>query len=144
MFSIEKEEVIKDTYLQKLPFDIIEYIISINKQWAIKILKNPMLNYNNNLLKKDVKAMYDLVGFAMQSNLGCTLDNYCIHLKDKIYNRERVFDKLIKCKCCDRHQRLRPKEFKPWIETEFNWNDAHRTCQCSCRHMARMICRSIS
>ena len=144
MLSIQNKYLIINTYFQKLPIDIIDYIISINKDWAFKIIKNPILNYKSNLLKNDIKIIYNLIIFANQSGLGCSLDNYCIHLKDKIYNKEKLFNKLIKCKCCERHQTSRPTELKLWIDTEFDFSNNIHKCMCSCRHISRWICRGIN
>ena len=132
-----------NSYFKHLPIDIIEYIISINIKWAINILKYSILNYKNKLLKNNINEIYNLITFAMVSGIGCTLDNYYIHFKDKIYNKEKLFNKLIKCNCCKRHQTLRPNTFKKWINTEFHFSNNKNKCKCSCRHMARMICRSI-
>ena len=56
-------------------------------------------------------------------------------------------DRLAACNCCARHQNNKPKELHVYHETETNstatgqqWIDLQE-CECSCRHMARWICR---
>ena len=51
------------------------------------------------------------------------------------------------CKCCPRHQTLKPNRLVPWTETETEniippW--VHTNCECDCRHMARHICRQVT
>lgn len=50
---------------------------------------------------------------------------------------------LSKCKCCDRHETNKPKNYVPWIECENNGmsDKTYVQCECDCRHLARIICR---
>ena len=52
-------------------------------------------------------------------------------------------DTLNKCNCCLRHKTNRPSHLAPWVETQFH-GCQDTPCACSCRHMARFICRQIS
>ena len=60
-------------------------------------------------------------------------------------NWQEKLDHCLKCKCCMRHQTLRPKRLEPWtedmaeVDIKIKW--VHTTCKCDCRHMARFICR---
>ena len=47
---------------------------------------------------------------------------------------------LASCNCCAKHQINRPTVFAPWVETPFTGTQ-DTDCKCSCRHMARLICR---
>lgn len=71
-------------------------------------------------------------------------DEFLAQLGDHV----QVVSRLIKCKCCSRHQRN-----KPFTEGEFNINmpgafsmrDFHkRPCLCTCRHHLRFIDRMLN
>lgn len=52
------------------------------------------------------------------------------------------------CKCCVRHQTLRPRDLVHWRELEEVGEDLiklfyTKRCNCNCRHMARFICRQV-
>ena len=47
------------------------------------------------------------------------------------------------CKCCERHQRCRPKELKKYFEEPSRPKTAEIIfCDCPCRHLSRFICRT--
>ena len=54
------------------------------------------------------------------------------------------FDFVANCTCCARHQTDRPRLLAPWVETEGTPFQTFSPCSCTCRHMARIICRQIS
>ena len=58
-------------------------------------------------------------------------------------NWQEKLDHCLRCKCCMRHQTLKPERLVPWTETETEniipW--VHTNCECNCRHLARFICR---
>lgn len=60
-------------------------------------------------------------------------------------NWQEKLDHCLKCKCCMRHQTLKPKRLEPWtedmaeVDIKIKW--VHTNCECNCRHMARFICR---
>ena len=69
---------------------------------------------------------------------------------DHIFNREER-ESMVKqcsiCKCCDRHQRNRPKSVENWLELRgkkgsYGANN-NSGCVCSCRQFSRQICRSL-
>lgn len=51
-------------------------------------------------------------------------------------------DTLNKCNCCEKHKINKPSKFGVWYELPFH-NTQDRNCVCNCRHMSRMICRTI-
>ena len=55
--------------------------------------------------------------------------------------REKFVVVLSTCDCCERHQKDRPKEYKPWTDTPFS-NTQHTDCECRCRHLSRWVCRT--
>lgn len=54
---------------------------------------------------------------------------------------QKVIDTKVNCKCCPRHQINKPTQYAPWIELPFRGTQDN-LCSCTCRHEARMICRS--
>ena len=143
MYAILNSKIIDSTRFMYVPIDIISHIILINEQWALKILKKPLMRYRYKLIKRDINNINEMLEFAYKSGLGMRLDNYRIHYKGKLYDKEKLFNKLITCKCCKRHQKLRPIKFEKWYDTEFhntqNWHD----CMCPCRNISRHICKTI-
>jgi hypothetical protein len=60
----------------------------------------------------------------------------------EIATRARVLTILNTCQCCKRHQTNKPKVYQQWVETTFHVTpNTHLECSCSCRHLARRICR---
>ena len=56
---------------------------------------------------------------------------------------QEKLDTLSKCKCCDRHETNKPQNYVPWVERESNDSDkTYVLCECDCRHLARIICRT--
>ena len=55
---------------------------------------------------------------------------------------QNKIDTLNKCDCCDKHKINKPSKLALWYELPFH-NTQHRDCNCDCRHMSRMICRTI-
>ena len=45
------------------------------------------------------------------------------------------------CACCADHNKLKPDEYIPWVETPEMSGDVAKPCECSCRHEARELCR---
>jgi hypothetical protein len=47
------------------------------------------------------------------------------------------------CDCCARHQLNRPAIYEPWVELDIHLQDEpyDPPCGCSCRHVARWVCR---
>lgn len=135
--------IYENTYFILLSIDLIEYIQNFLIEWANKILFKNIIRFKIKIIKNDVKNIKDLIYFADHSQLGLSMRNYKIHYKDKILEKEDVFNKLISCKCCKRHQINRPTEFKPWYETEFHNTQHVYPCMCPCRNLSRWLCREI-
>jgi len=49
------------------------------------------------------------------------------------------------CKCCPRHQILKPTQLAPWVEVQPYEKTLYFVprCDCDCRHVARFICRQV-
>tara|TARA_B100001758_G_C17752566_1_gene276016 strand:+ start:61 stop:324 length:264 start_codon:yes stop_codon:yes gene_type:complete len=83
------------------------------------------------------------------------LDNFSTNIFPLInpnLTPEENLNFLANCNCCEKHQILKPKLFKKWIETPNNKGSNPYTsntdpvtnnvyCKCECRHTARFICR---
>lgn len=66
--------------------------------------------------------------------------DFSTYLQEMINNPQETLSTLNECKCCSRHAICRPKMLGPWTNTIFH-NNQDTSCQCSCRHTARWICR---
>ena len=129
-----------NTFLNKLPFDLIEYIWCFNYENACRIIQY----YTKMFIKNKVQQISIMMRFAhFNCKLSCTMsENYCLFYRKNLLNREDIFKTLTLRKCCSRHNTDKPKKLEPWIETRFNDNQ-YTPCNCSCRHLARFICRGI-
>lgn len=130
-----------DTFLNKLPRDLIEYIWSFNYENGAIVIQY----YTKMYIKNKVKQIGYMLRFAhFKCNLSCSMrENYCLFYKKKVLTRDDIFKTLNACKCCSRHNTNKPKKLEPWIETTFN-NIQITPCNCNCRHLARFICRGIT
>jgi len=132
------DELYAMTYFYKLPYEIIDYIRSINYIWAIEYISK--MRY-----KRLVKAMrrafnVGILRYEFQTNMG----DWYISYKKKIFKTQDVFNVLTECKCCERHQVGKPKKFVELVEPEPKHCDKKfNTCVCSCRHICRHLCRKI-
>jgi len=143
--NILSNSIIYDnTYFTILSIDLLEYIKNFLIEWANKILLKNIIRFKIKIIKNDVNNLKDMLHFVHRyTDLGITMRNYKIHYKDKILGKEDVFNKLIICKCCERHQINRPTELKPWYETEFHNTQDIYPCMCPCRNLSRWLCREI-
>jgi hypothetical protein len=60
------------------------------------------------------------------------------------HSYQEKLDELANCNCCDRHKINKPIIYAPWeeiITPPFNQESDINTCNCTCRHTARFICR---
>ena len=57
---------------------------------------------------------------------------------------EEFFKMCVNCKCCERHQKLKPRELKKFEEAKVNTQKVDRNCICPCRHNARFFCRNVT
>ena len=120
--------------------DLIEYIWSFNYNWAANIIQK----YTKKYITHKVKNIYNMVRFAhFNCGLGLGINNYKLFYNNKIIKNNDVLKTLNACKCCVRHQKNKPNNMQEWVETEFH-NTQYTSCNCSCRHLARFICREIS
>ena len=56
-------------------------------------------------------------------------------------DKQQLLDEKVNCVCCPRHQINKPTLYAPWIELPFHGTQ-YTPCVCTCRHDARMICRT--
>jgi hypothetical protein len=123
-----------------LPQEIKEYIWSFNYKWASNIIQKSSQRFIQNKVNDIEKIIAD------EYKKG----NYVLHTKNTfcykgfILTKKQVFDTMISCKCCPKHQVNKPTHFDKYkyVETEFHGTQK-TNCFCSCRHNARMICRYI-
>lgn len=126
----------------KLPYDLIEYIWSLNHLWASNIIQKNTKKYISN----KIKNIYEMVGFAhFNCNLGIGIKKYSLFYQNKVLKNTNILTTLNSCKCCKRHQINKPYELVHWIENQTNLNTTqNKNCNCPCRHLARFICREIN
>ena len=121
-----------------LPQEIKEYIWSFNYKWASHVIQMKSRRFICNKVKGIDKLIID------EYKKG----NYVLHTKNPLcYNgfvltKKQLFDTMISCKCCPKHQVNKPTQFNKYVETEFHGTQ-NTDCFCPCRHNARMICRYI-
>ena len=124
------------TYFAKLPSELIDHIRSFNFDHAARTIQTKTKYY----LKFKVKIISDLFVFAYSKcSLSTTMANYSLFYRNRLLNRKDVFNACLACKCCERHQINKPKEFVAWEETEFH-NTQETPCSCPCRHISRAMC----
>lgn len=82
--------------------------------------------------------LYDIICDECTDSTGRIFDD-----KDKSSKALEIFNICLYCRCCDRHQINKPTSWNPYFD--YNNNnisiDENTTCRCSCRHLARRICR---
>jgi hypothetical protein len=99
---------------------------------------NPKLCHINNLI--------DLKGISIDNINNLIALDVLNQYESSPKNINKIHQDMLyilnKCKCCDRHQNHKPTIYKPWVETTFNnTTNSYLLCACSCRHLARDICR---
>lgn len=127
----------KDTYFDKLPEELIDYIWQFNHDDAALIINY----YARKYICNSVLHIKEMVTFARHSNIGVAMENHKFFYKNKIMDKNDVFLRLKACLCCKRHQILKPKVLQPWIDTDFHGTQ-YIPCKCICRHYTRFLCRS--
>ncbi len=77
---------------------------------------------------------------------GLTLSSYTEFCIDCIpgETKQLKLDFLNTCNCCDRHTTDRPTIYDYYIEYPFHDTQTIYDCKCSCRHFARIICRTFN
>tara|TARA_E500000178_G_scaffold343793_1_gene391082 strand:+ start:1180 stop:1590 length:411 start_codon:yes stop_codon:yes gene_type:complete len=122
-----------------LPQEIKEYIWSFNYDWASNIIQKSSQRFIRNKVNNIEKIIineYKKGNYVLHTN-----NPLCY--KDFVLTKKQVFDTMVSCKCCPRHQVNKPTHFNKYVETEFHGTQK-TNCFCSCRHNARMICRYIN
>ena len=130
---MNSDDVKKSLIGKILPYDLIEYIWSLNYDWAAKIIQNKV--------KKSIINKINYLSY---------LYNTSSHVILNIYNKNHyilcneILNTMNLCKCCARHQINKPNKLEPWEELPFQFTHINNNeCFCSCRHISRMICRYI-
>ena len=126
-----------NTYFDKLPKELIDYIWEFNHHDAALIINY----YARKYISNSILHLKELVIFAHKSKLGVAMENHNFFYRNRVMNKHDVFLRMKACQCCKRHQILKPKKLEPWIETEFH-NTQFTPCQCICRHYLRFLCRA--
>jgi len=54
---------------------------------------------------------------------------------------QNILNSLAECNCCHNHKLNKPIIFSPFIYNTSNNTHSIKNCNCSCRHLARHICR---
>ena len=125
------------TLLFKLPDDILDYIWSMNHEWAANIIEKAVRLF----IRTKVRNISNMIGFATYN---CQLDPYVkqyrIFYRNKILNNKDILNTFASCKCCPRHQINKPTTLNTWEDTAVSLTQ-HTTCVCDCRHLSRWICR---
>ena len=123
----------------KLPHDLIELIWSFNHAWASGVIQK----YTKKYIANKVKNIHEMVCFAHHTcYLGAGLRNYSLFYQNKVLKKADVLTTMNACKCCVKHQKNKPKNIAPWVDTEFTGTQDSE-CDCPCRHLARFVCREI-
>ena len=135
--QINKMLSFKDTYFDKLPQELIDYIWEFNHYGAACVI-----NYHaRKCITKSVRHLKVMLDFAtFNAHLGIEMKKYNLFYRNRIMDKNAVFSRLKACQCCERHQIDKPKILQPWIETDFHGTQ-FTPCQCACRHLSRFICR---
>ena len=129
------------THFHILPEEVIDYIWSMNYDWAAKVIQAKARCF----IQNKVKGIIGMLNFAFyNANLGTGMETHHVFFRNRVLGKGDVLSTLGTCKCCPRHQKNKPTTLKKWIEieketTERQWHK----CQCSCRHHSRWICRSV-
>lgn len=126
----------KDTYFDKLPEELIDYIWEFNHHDAALIINY----YARKYICNSVLHLKEMVTFALHSKIGVAMENHKFFYRNRIMEKNDVFSRLKACQCCKRHQILKPKVLQPWIDTDFHGTQ-YTPCKCICRHYTRFLCR---
>tara|TARA_B100000035_G_C20736234_1_gene437731 strand:+ start:123 stop:539 length:417 start_codon:yes stop_codon:yes gene_type:complete len=125
------------TFLSKLPEDILDYIWSMNHEWAANIMQHAVRSF----IRIKVIEFRKMIDFACwPCDFGAEMKTYNLFYKNRILNRQDVLNTLSACKCCERHQKNKPSVLSKWEDTTIP-SSQYTPCKCSCRHLSRWICR---
>lgn len=127
------------TFLSKLPEDLLDYIWSMNHEWAANIIQHVVRSF----IRMKVFEITKMIEFACYPcKLGPEIKTYNIFYKNRILNRQDVLNTFSACKCCEKHQKNKPTVLSKWEDTTIPLSQ-HISCECSCRHLSRFICRGV-
>lgn len=127
------------TFLSKLPEDLLDYIWSMNHEWAANIIQHAVRSF----ISIKVFEIIKMIEFACRPcKLGPEIKTYNIFYKNRILNRRDVLNTFSACKCCEKHQKNKPTVLSKW-EDKIIPLSQHISCECSCRHLSRFICRGV-
>ena len=127
------------TFLSKLPEDLLDYIWSMNHEWAANIIQHAVRSF----IRMKVFEITKMIEFACwPCKLGPEIKTYNIFYKTRILNRQDVLNTFSACKCCEKHQKNKPTVLFKWEDTTIPLSQ-HISCECSCRHLSRFICRGV-
>tara|TARA_Y100000389_G_scaffold64029_1_gene60049 strand:+ start:400 stop:816 length:417 start_codon:yes stop_codon:yes gene_type:complete len=127
------------TFLSKLPEDLLDYIWSMNHEWAANIIQHVVRSF----IRMKVFEITKMIEFACwPCKLGPEIKTYNIFYKNRILNRQDVLNTFSACKCCEKHQKNKPTILSKWEDTTIPLSQ-HISCECSCRHLSRFICRGV-
>lgn len=132
--------VLEKSLFSKLPIEVVEFIWTLNYNWAANIIQSKSRCF----LRNKIRNIYHMLKFAMfHCQFDLALNRYSLFYRNKILKREQVFSLMSSCQCCKRHQVRKPKSIvKKESENYFNWT-RDTDCLCPCRHVSRFICREI-
>lgn len=130
----------KYSLFYKLPFELIEYIWSFNYETAAILIQT---KFRKEIIYK-IKEIYKLYTFGVHKcNISIYIANFSLFYKNELLNKERLLQTFNACSCCERHKINKPNTLTHWIDEDDVSNVKLNNCQCSCRHLARWVCRSI-
>lgn len=136
----------RNTYFEKLPEELIDYIWEFNYYHAAVIINYYARKYicNSILHLRDFHILHlrEMVKYAYEPESTISIENYKFFYRNRLMDKNDVFLRMRACQCCKRHQILKPKILKPWINTDFH-NSQFTSCECICRHYSRLLCRSV-
>jgi len=133
-----------------LPFDLVEYIWSLNYNWAIDIISKYNKKYMNSKIYKlnTIYNIYHQMKYGFNESLfrkkNISFDNMVnqYQIFKNILNKENIIQILNLCKCCERHKFnkiLNHNCYKNFKFIEFIGENNKLKCKCPCRHIRRNI-----
>lgn len=131
--------VYKNCMLFDLPHDILDYIWSMNYNWAANIIQKAVRSY----ICTKVRNISNMINFAAYNcQLGPSVKQYGVFYRNKILNNRDILNTFASCKCCSRHQINKPTSLNTWRDLTIPFSQ-DTSCKCDCRHLSRWICREI-
>ena len=132
-------KIYETTLLNKLPDEVLDYIWSLNHEWAANILqKNVRL-----FIQTKVNELASMIDFAFaKCKLGPSVKNYTLFYRNRVLNRGDVLKTFSSCNCCARHQKNKPTILTKWVDRTIP-ETQYTPCACKCRNLSRWICREV-